>query len=262
MIIEESNLSIAWGKAFLEVFNVPYGEISPLVVVIKDLKNAEPPEIRSIRDVLDSKLKESKKGLSCDEVANTIFPISMWNPDKERQHLFDRYLNIFPRIKKHRRNKYGVYFQRLICFNPDLNSSIRGNNQLEQIISTWKRGNHRRSALQASLFDPHRDLTDQRQRGFPCLQQVAFAKINQNDLQVTGFYATHDIFERAYGNYLGLCRLGRFMAHEMDLNLSRVICIASVARRVVKKGEFEIFAGKIEELLNTIEPNNEDNDLH
>ena len=34
---------------------------------------------------------------------------------------------------------------------------------------------------------------------------------------MTGFYATQYVVERAYGNYLGLCRLGEFMAHEMGL---------------------------------------------
>jgi hypothetical protein len=38
------------------------------------------------------------------------------------------------------------------------------------------------------------------------------------------------LFERAYGNYLGLVRLGRFMAHEMGLQLERVVCMAAVAK--------------------------------
>ena len=33
--------------------------------------------------------------------------------------------------------------------------------------------------------------------------------------------------ERAYGNYLGLCRLGRFMAHEMGLKFDQMTCIAT-----------------------------------
>ncbi len=259
MIIEENNLSVAWGKAFLEVFNAAGGEISPLVVAINDLENPEPPEIPAIRDVLDSALKEKKNGLSCDEVANTIFPLSLWNPEMSRECLYKRYLKTFPRISRHPRNRYGVYFQRLISFGYDKKTQKRGVNQLDHIISTWERGNHRKSALQASLFDPRKDHTHQRQRGFPCLQQVAFANIGKNNLQVTGFYATQYIFERAYGNYLGLCRLGHFMAHEMGLKLSKVICIATPAKRDVTKKDFKEFASKVEAALDRAKSGDEEN---
>ena len=87
-----------------------------------------------------------------------------------------------------------------------------------------------RSALQAAIFDPTKDHTNQRMRGFPCLQQVAFAPQGADGLMVTGLYATQYIFERAYGNYLGLCRLGRFMAQEMGKQLTQVTCVASPAK--------------------------------
>lgn len=249
MIIEENNLSVAWGKAFLEVFNATGGRISPLVVAIKDLDNTEPPEIPAIRDVLDATLNEKKNGLSCSEVANTIFPVSLWNPEISRENLYERYLKIFPHICKHTRNRYGVYFQRLISFGYDKETQKKGMNQLEHIISTWELGNRRKSAMQASLFDPYKDHTHQRQRGFPCLQQVAFANTEENNLQVTGFYATQYIFERAYGNYLGLYHLGRFMAHEMDLKLSKVICIATPAKLKVTKRDSQKLADKVKAAL-------------
>ena len=75
-----------------------------------------------------------------------------------------------------------------------------------------------------------KDHTNQRQRGFPCLQHVAFAPQGADGLAVTGFYVTQYIFERAYGNYLGLCRLGRFMAQEMGKQLTQVTCVASPAK--------------------------------
>ena len=52
------------------------------------------------------------------------------------------------------------------------------------------------------------------------------------------------IAHRAYGNYLGLCHLGHFMAHELGLELVRVNCFIarpelgditkSVLRRIEK----------------------------
>ena len=187
------------------------GEIAPLSVVIRGFPDGEPMEVAPIRELLDDALGADEKALSCHEVANTIFPNSLWNPRADRQQLYERYRRIMPRVLRDRRNRYGVYFQRLIAFGHDA-AYEGGVNQLEHIIQTWHGGNHRRSALQAAIFDPRKDHTNQRMRGFPCLQQVAFAPQAPEGLAVTGFYATQYIFERAYGNYLGLCRLGRFMA--------------------------------------------------
>ena len=246
LVVAERNLSIAWGKAFLKVFEA--NEIAPLVVVIEGLDNTDPPEIPAIRGALDAALGAEDRRLSCLQVANTIFPISLWNPENPRTDLYQRYLTIIQRIRKHRGNRHGVYFQRLISFGADSNTG-EAVNQLEFIISTWNKGNHRRSALQASLIDPRVDHTHQRQRGFPCLQQVAFAPMGDNGLAVTGFYAKQHMFERAYGNYLGLFRLGRFMAHEMGLTLSQVVCIATPAARDRNKRDLAGLAEQVESAL-------------
>ena len=223
MLVEEHNLSVAWARVFLEVLQER--EVSPVVVVIKDIGDEGPGEIPEVRSALDDLLDQDSKGLSCNTVANTIFP-SLWNPNADRKELYDRYERILPRLRKNRRNNNGLYFQRLISYGEG-GESANSVNQLEHIIQTWQKGNHRRTALQAGLFNPYKDHTDQRQRGFPCLQQVVFAPTRDGRLTVTGFYATQYVVERAYGNYLGLCRLGRFMAHEMGLRFDRMTCIAT-----------------------------------
>ena len=210
--------------------------------------NADPPEIPAIRSALDASLGAEDRRLSCQEVANTIFPNSLWNPQRPRADLYKRYLSIIHRVRKHRGNRYGVYFQRLISFG-STDEAKESVNQLEFIISTWLGGNRRRSALQASLLDPWVDHTNQPVRGFPCLQQVAFAPGRDGSLTVTGFYAKQYIYERAYGNYLGLCRLGHFMAHEMGLTLSRVVCIATPAARVHSKKHLSKLAYQVESAL-------------
>ena len=226
LTIEEDNLSVAWVKALNSV--AEEGEIAPLTVVLSGFSGGNPGEVPGIRRRLDEELSANAKGLSCGEVANTIFPKSLWNPSADRHHLYERYRRIMPRVLKDPRNRYGVYFQRLIAHGRNASNS-EGVNQLEHVIETWHGGNHRRSALQAAIFDPQRDHTHQRMRGFPCLQQVAFAPQGANGFMVTGLYATQYIFERAYGNYLGLCRLGGFMAHEMGKQLTRVVCVANPA---------------------------------
>ena len=234
-------MSVAWAKVFLTVLKA--NEISPVVVVIRDISDTGPEEIPEIRGALDDLLEGDGKGLSCNTVANTIFP-SIWNPRAVRQELYDRYTHILPMLRKHQRNKYGLYFQRLISYGSDKNGN-GGVNQLEHIIQTWNGGNHRRTALQAGLFDPRKDHTNQRIRGFPCLQQVAFAPSQAGGLSVTGFYATQYLVERAYGNYLGLCRLGRFMAHEMGLRFDQMVCIATPVKLERPKDSVKSLAERV-----------------
>lgn len=218
--IEEANVSRAWARAFLEMMKPGVVEIMPLIITVTGLANDQPEEIPRIRQALDQALAEKKKS-SCQTVASTIFPQSLWNPTKGRAELFGRYLNLLPRLKRHSENRYGLYFERLIAFN--------GINQLEHIIQTRLNGNRKRSALQAAIFDPTRDHTNQRRRGFPCLQHVVFTPHGCRELAVTGIYATQYLFDKAYGNYLGLCDLGRFVAYELGLQLTQLNCITNIA---------------------------------
>jgi hypothetical protein len=85
----------------------------------------------------------------------------------------------------------------------------------------------RRSALQLAVFDAARDHSKAAQLGFPCLQHVTAAPTAEG-LCINGFYATQYVVERAYGNYLGLCRLGRFLAHEFEMPLARMTCFTGI----------------------------------
>ena len=113
LIIEEDNISLAWSRAFREVYRSK--EISPLVVVIKVTDQVESQEVPQIREKLDELLL-SNGNASCETVANTIFPKSLWNPLEDRHQLFKRYDHILPRLRKYNANRYGTYFERLIAF--------------------------------------------------------------------------------------------------------------------------------------------------
>jgi thymidylate synthase len=243
---------VAWAQAFLAVMTPGYTEVTPLIVSVSGIDGKKIEEHPVIRNTLDRALTPGQP--SCHTVANTIFPTSLWNPSRERALLYQRYTeHAWPRVKKCPANNRGTYFQRLIAFE----NGAQPVNQLEHIISTWQEGNHRHSALQLSIFDPRHDHTDCRQMGFPCLHQVCFTPLGVNGchgLAVTGFYATQYVFEKAYGNYLGLCRLGEFVAHEIKLRFVRMTCIAASARLgKTDKSDLEALADELRRTLN-IEP--------
>ncbi|HEY3319889.1 MAG TPA: thymidylate synthase [Planctomycetota bacterium] len=253
-IPSSTNLSVAWAQAFLRLMEPGIDELTPLIVRVHAFDNGTAIENDAIRERLDKELERFERA-KCHTVANTIFPISLWNPslDDGGAHVLGRYGRIWAMIKKCPANKYGVYFRRLTAYQPE-DSVLKPVDQLTHIVDTYRSGNHRRSALIASVFDPTRDHSNNRQLGFPCLQQVNFAPVGQDGLCVTGFYATQFFFERAYGNYLGLCRLGKFMAARMGLRLTQLTCVASVgARGRRSKEDLQDFATDLRAILRSQE---------
>ena len=250
-VVTDNNLSKAWARAFLKSMS-PKKELIPLVVMVTELNNGVGWEDMEIRRLLDTSLQKMGKQ-SCNTVANTIFPESLWNPKVDREKLFKRYFNILPEIMKCPKNIYGVYFERLVAYDPNENTRNASNesNQLEKIIRAYKsKKGFRRSVLQTSIFDPRRDHSTRPYLKFPCLQHVTFAPCGDGrSMAVNGFYAMQYLFERAYGNYLGLCRLGRFVAHELDLELVQMNCMVGIGKLEVHNDCVKGLAKRIKELL-------------
>ena len=254
-VIPGKNLSVAWAEVFLRSISQSK-ELIPLFVMVTDLNNASDWEDMTIRRLLDDCLKKMGKQ-SCNTVANTIFPESLWNPKADKEHLFERYLQILPLIRKCPKNKYGIYFERLIKYDLNKDSAHKSYkpNQLDTIIEAYNsRKGVRRSILQTSIFDPKRDQSNRAYLSFPCLQHVTFAPYGDgHSMTVNGFYAMQHLFERAYGNYLGLCRLGRFVAHELGLELIQMNCMVGIGKLEVYNNHIKKLADRIEKILVKIE---------
>lgn len=220
-----ANLSEAWAKAFLRVASTKKCELGPLVVTIDTTFGLH--ERKDIRVLLDCALAEAGEP-SVETVASTIFPRSLWNSNLSRVALYDRYDRIWSQLQKIPQNRRGTYFRRFTAFGDNKL------NQLECVLSTWKtakeagRG-HRRSALQLAVLDPNVDLVHLPRVGFPCLHQVSVVPGADGLLTLTGYYATQTMFEKAYGNYLGLANLGAFVAHELRLPLTNITCVTSLS---------------------------------
>lgn len=233
--ITGKNISHAWANAFIKCYETPGGILNSAVVRIKtdeETGTPETPELREIVEIqLRSLLKKSAVQSVVETVAGTIFPESIWQFAKGNRHNFyTEYEKMLPFIRRIPANRNGIYFERLIAYPSNGDKPVR---QLDHIIDTFHKGNHRHSALQAAIFDPRTDHSDARQLGFPCLQQVVFYPNGANGkdgLSVIAFYANQTLAEKAYGNYLGLYRLGKFMAKEMGIKMKEVVCIAAALK--------------------------------
>jgi len=235
IIIHSTNVSEAWADIFNHVMTSPGAVAGPIVLELEAVNGAvtESPDIRKHVDV--ELVKQEK--FPIDTTSFLIFPWKLWNklsqPDLVR--FSDIYLKkIYPSLKirgpKH--NSRGTYFQRMIQFSGLQEAASKRNekevNQLQRILEIWEqaegKGRHpRHSALQATIFDPAKDHHGAALCGFPCLQQVSF-NYHGTFLTVNAYYPTQYLFDRGYGNYLGLCHLGQFMAKQMGLTFSGLVC--------------------------------------
>ena len=108
----------------------------------------------------------------------------------------------------------------------------------------------RQSALQLSCFDPVKDHTGQPVRGFPCLQQVGLSHDGaENRIALNAFYPTQYIFDRGYGNYLGLCHLGSYIGTK-PAEFARFNCFVGEPRLGdAKKRDLTAFEGLLTQRL-------------
>lgn len=240
MLIEEENLSYAWGRALLEITDNGGTEITPLVISITGFDDSgKPLEDPAIREALDDLLTRTGKWI-VDKVAFTIFPQQCWKiVGGNRKMLYELYRDTFPRFQamNRRDNGKGLYFERLTMFDDD----AKHGNQLEFIINEYNTRGGRRSKYQASIFDPKRDHNSSPYNKFPCMQHLSFVP-TASGLVVNAFYAKQDLFQRAYGNYLGLAHLGAFMASEMNMKMSRLNVYVGIEQLEVTKGAVAVMA--------------------
>ena len=168
----------------------------------------------------------ARRDKSVSTVRNTIFPRSLWNAARPRGDLYSRYERMIPRLR--RSSRRGTYFERLIAYRP-----VRGAapiNQLEHVISTFRSGRRRPSIFQVSIFNPATDHSRGPRLGFPCLQHMAFTfDVGAGEMGVVAFYAHQFLRAKAYGNYLGIADVGRFVATETGVRFAGLMCTLGTA---------------------------------
>lgn len=229
-MIVAANLSLAWAAALNRLAQPGIDAISPLSLSIAGFdENGVAAEVPTIRSAIDELLK-SKGKRDVENVAWTIFPERYWRMSGgDREASFELFREAFPRIREFnaQNNRRGSYFQRMV----DFEGRGDGFNQLKWILDEYDRNpSGRRSKWQATTFDPYRDMLTTARLEFPCLQQVSFAFSGEKGVVVNAFYATQQIVHKGYGNYLGLARLGAFMALQMKRRLERLNVFVGIAK--------------------------------
>jgi hypothetical protein len=151
------------------------------------------------------------------DVVQTVFPIRLRRRFPVRPQMYAAYATRHERAMRWRRNRsrWGTYFHRLIAYDG-------GTNQLERAIEklvTWPRNT---TGLVFHLSCPTLDAP--RTRGGPCWHFGELLWRQHNVLDFVAVYRNHDFFNKAFGNFLALGQLLRFIAEESGKTPGRLVC--------------------------------------
>jgi thymidylate synthase len=193
-----------------------------LVVRIAD-PSVEIPELRALADGL-----ATAAGLQqVKTVASTLFPAAWARRYPEPSVLSSHYRTLYPRIQRAtRKNRDGTYFGRITAYPRADNEAPF--DQLTNTVTKLRQtrgGRSLSSQYEISIWRPG-DLPQG--MGFPCLAHLSLHR-EDGRLHLTAYYRNQYLIERAYGNYLGLAGLQRYIATATKLALGELVVIAGHA---------------------------------
>ncbi|MGW8375661.1 hypothetical protein [Streptomyces sp. ODS28] len=208
------------------------------VVRIADAARDDP----GFRAELD-RLRTARGHEPTETIAGTLFPAALAATCADHTALVTRYRAMYPRLKKYPGNARGTYFGRLISYPSAQKPEF---DQLGHLIDRLRRQASSRgpmtAAYEADLTSPgsqepapaeaavHAPDRDNLYRGFPCLSHLSFQLSREGRIHATALYRSHYMFERAYGNYLGLGRLLAYIAAQSQLAPGTVTVVAGHAQ--------------------------------
>ena len=201
-------------------------------------------EIVPVRAVLDEFIAnrpESPKPWPrwpVETVANTIFAAELYEEDlgaDALQEFADLYLEGFEVAQAV--SPDGEYCHRMVAWPGPGGEPI---NQLTEVAAKLRRyadpalRYHYSSDYEIALEDPVLDLRtyapglNGSPYGFPCLSHVSLT-VEDGTVHLTALYRNQHLVKKAYGNYLGLARLGRALCHHAGLELGKITVVATHA---------------------------------
>lgn len=236
---DEPSLSFGWLRAVDQLLDTPKGKDVNIAVGFSTID--EDPGARAVLDSFLRRMgaaKPAKKLLSVETVASTLFPESWYVPERAaepRAHLYslrERAARVHRRISGPR--EFETYFDRLVAYPAADGGRV---NQLEaQVLRLQRELGHqapKSSAYEVGVSEPgalriQRPGSDRLMMGFPCLSHISLT-LHANAIHLTALYRNQGFLRKAYGNYVGLARLARFLAREVGVGVGEILCIASHA---------------------------------
>lgn len=255
LCIEASNASQAWLRGVRALDRRRDPRALHMVVSIDDPTVEE----QSIRTAVDMILNDN--GLPpVDTVANTIFPAAIAATSSSHEELVRRYLACLSRLRQFKGNQLGTYFARLVSY-PGPSGPV---DQLGAAIARLQKAGRARFTRYEALVDqplpysgsadtitaagkpaepaepdsavmglfcpiyaPGKDNTP---GSFPCMSHCSFQLDADSRVHALAYYRSQSMVQRAYGNYMGLGRLLRYVAEQAGLDTGQLTIVAGQVR--------------------------------
>jgi hypothetical protein len=256
-LVQSPSPELAWVEAMEMLIELPGGKAINFNVAFPAdaLENAGLElEINGFLD--DHDLRHEGEVLQVETVANTIFPSALYHPrlgENAAARLYENY-ELSMRLHRRRTRDKDTYFNRLTAYpvpaertnHRDLELAPNGTfNQLDYQVRRLRKQResaHLSSSYEIGLSHPldaelrvQAPLKDKRMSGFPCLSHISLTLVD-DQVHMTATYRNQTFITRAYGNYLGLARLLRFIANETGAAAGEVEVVATHADAELRVG--------------------------
>ena len=238
--VEDKSISEAWAAGLAAVLDDDDQHVNHLLI-----RASEPlPEVPDIRAACDALLADLDLQ-SVDTVRNTIFPYETALDVPEPAEPAAPYLEMYAALKR-LGSERGTYFGRIVAY-PRADGTT--GNQLVATVNKLKAaraGKRWTSTYEINIYNEQKDtkLT----RSFPCMSHLAF-HLDGERLDCLATYRSHDLIDKAYGNYLGLAQLQEYVAAQSGFVPGQLAILAGRAFLTTPKRTFprlqEIVAGAV-----------------
>jgi hypothetical protein len=241
-LIPCESLGLAWVAAARHLAGCKGRKDRNLVLEISAPQKLSKDDLTIIRAV-DEVLRRSRKDLSVETVATTIFPNGLARRFT-RPELYENYLALLAKGKK--RSSWGTYAQRMMSRQSRSGTGTINplDDLIERLLQTHS-GTKYQSAYELGISDPDIDLAppmdglgyelsvfdptkDAKALNVPCLSHLSF-KLTDGKLDLTAIYRSQWYCQRALGNLVGLSQLHSFVAKESKYKCGTLTCIATHA---------------------------------
>ena len=220
------------------------------------------PEVRALVDRMLTVLKKAP----VQTVVNTLFPAALTRVSKTPHELSSRYTAMYKRIRREAgANGGGTYFGRIVHY-PARDEPV---NQLTRLIEQLRRDQSAKKTRPAAIYEiataapgavtgqdrrPLDDASDATcteetqvyaptpdtiPMGFPCLSHLSWQRVGGR-LHLLAQYRHQYLIERAYGNYLALGLLQRYVATAAELDVGELsvdtgLCTLEITPAALRK---------------------------
>jgi hypothetical protein len=257
VLIERDGLSEAWIAA-MEQLLIRDGKAVNLNVAFQAGVNNDPAVTSEVDAFIEENDLRHSDGnlLAVRTVANTIFPTALYHPHLGKDaagRLYENY-ELSMRMQRRRKRDKETYFDRLVAYpvgglaepgderlNPDGTwnqlayyvGRLRTQRETLHLSSSYEIGvSH---AIDAE-FRVQAPFKDKRMTSFPCLSHISLTLVD-DCVHMNATYRNQTFITRAYGNYVGLAELLRFVAAETGTQPGEVQVVATHADAELSLGK-------------------------